>query len=68
MTELGQDAWDALPGEDILLNGTDSSNLHKILCEGLNLDIALNGKLGSGNYFAQSAATIDQYATEDTRY
>lgn len=68
MFELANTALDGEAGEVFLLHGTRPENLHSILFEGHNTALANNGLFGRGVYFAENAAKIDQYATNDEKY
>jgi hypothetical protein len=66
--ELGQEQLDQSANEVYLLHGTDPRNLHGILFEGLDPEVAGNGLFGRGTYFAECSAKIDQYASKDEKY
>ena len=69
MSQLGIDSLDSKAGEVFLLHGTSGpDSLQSIIFEGLDPGIAHNGHFGRGVYFPESAAKIDQYATEDERF
>ena len=68
MNQLGTKPLDGAAGEVFLLHGTRPENLHGILFEGLDAALSNNGNFGMGVYFAEHAAKIDQYSTNDTKY
>ena len=65
MSELANTPLDTEAGEVFLLHGTRPENLHSILFEGHKTALANNGLFGRGIYFAENAAKIDQYSTND---
>ncbi|GFH49884.1 hypothetical protein CTEN210_06360 [Chaetoceros tenuissimus] len=68
MLELANKPLYTEAGEVFLLHGTSPENLHSILFEGHKTALANNGLFGRGLYFAENAAKIDQYSTNDPRY
>ena len=69
MHELANTPLDRKAGEVILLHGTSPDNLHSILFEGHKTALAnKQGLFGRGIYFAENAAKIDQYSTNDEWY
>lgn len=69
MNELANTPLDAKAGEVFLLHGTNPDNLHSILFEGHQTELAdPRGLFGKGIYFAENTAKIDQYSTNDARY
>eukprot|EP00957_Ditylum_brightwellii_P202530 15330566-Ditylum_brightwellii.AAC.1 len=68
ITQLSSGSLNSSIGEVFLLHATDPTNLHNILFEGLDPEVAKNGNFGRGVYFAENAAKIDQYARVDKRF
>lgn len=69
MNELANTPLNREAGEVILLHGTSPDNLHSILFEGHKTALAnKQGLFGRGIYFAENAAKIDQYSTNDEWY
>jgi hypothetical protein len=66
--EKGLQPLNGAVNEVLLLHGTKPENVFPILFQGMDPELAKLGLFGSGSYFAEHAAKIDQYTRADEKW